>query len=250
MNASDANSCDKNVTLEDMQQEEPPAPRPLDQNSQSDSDDESGAISQYSLLHAQKRVLAHGQTHAHAHLHTHTRTCTRPRPQTHTHTHTHLHAHAHVHASKPTHTHTNGWARACTHNSHTYTHPRAHAYMYIYIYIHIYIFTTYIYIYIYGYFPGICLHFWCLNPFPTRVWPKKTRFFLSQIWAKNYTVFQPEESGKHLLPPVLQRFFLVKKGRNPLFCSISTQNVTLPLVMLIMSLMFWVPVSKKCLKRW
>ena len=115
--------------------------------------------------------------------------------------------------------------------------PRNWTQQHIYIYIYIWLLPRHL---------PTCL---VSKPIYHQRLAQKNAFFFSQIWAKNYTVFKPQESRKHLLPPVLQRF-LVKKGRNPLFCSISTQNVTLPLVMLIMSLMFWVPVSKKCLKRW
>ena len=82
-----------------------------------------------------------------------------------------------------------------------------------------------------------------------RLAQKKAFFFYTQICAKKKTGFWPCTWKKRFLTPISQRFFK-NKTQNPLFYSVLAQNVTLPLVMSIMSLMFWVSVSKKCLKRW
>ena len=105
----------------------------------------------------------------------------------------------------------------------------------------------YIYIYMAGsqafaYLFGVETHL------PPAFGPKKGLFFLHKFVRKKNRVLTLYMK-KRLLTPISQRFFK-NKTRNPLFYSVLAQNVTLPLVMSIMSLMFWVSVSKKCLKRW
>ena len=117
------------------------------------------------------------------------------------------------------------------------------------VYVHIYIYQIITSQHIYIWLAPVHLPtFLGSKPIYHPCLAQKKAFFLHKFVRKKNRVLTLHMK-KRPLAPISQRF-LKNKPRNPLFYSVLAQNVTLPLVMLIMSLMFWVSVSKKCLKRW